>query len=50
VTREGASVYYSLRRKTVLQVIDLPDKFMAEELTGHTKPQKAAGKLVTAQR
>jgi len=48
--REGASVYYSLGRKKVLKAIDLLRECMAEQLTGSTKLQKAAGRLVTSRR
>ena len=48
--RDGASVFYSLRSKKVLKAIDLLREFMAEELTGSTKLQRAAGKLVTSRR
>ncbi len=48
--RDGASVYYSLRSKKVVKAIDLLREFMAEELTGSTKLQRAAGRLVTARR
>lgn len=48
--REGANVYYSLRSKKVVRAIDLLREFMAEELTGASKLQKAAGRLTAARR